>query len=119
MNMVSAIQAVGFSGSDRVLDGLRAEFGAVVAARIFEAEALDFLWEARVQERYLGQQTGWNLEDEDASQELSRVAILSFLDGEWHVGMCLIDGEGAAAELLWKRHFGCRGDAEFALLRAR
>ncbi|MFN3727717.1 MAG: hypothetical protein ACK4SZ_15600 [Allosphingosinicella sp.] len=115
MNMMTTI----FRGSDAAIDALRAEFGAVLADRIIEAEALDFLWEARVRERYLGQQIGWHLDDEDASEELSRIAILSVLDGRWHVAMCLVDGEGAAVELLWKRQFQCLGEAEIALVRAR
>jgi hypothetical protein len=98
---------------------LRAEFGAVLAERIIEAEALDFLWEARVRERYLGEHVGCDLDEEQASQELSRVVILSVLDGRWYAGMCLVDGEGAAVELLWKRSFECRAEAEFELLRAR
>ncbi len=115
MNMISAIGR----GCDVAIDALRAEFGAVLADRIIESEALDFLWEARVRERYLGQQIDWDFDDEEASQEFSRVAILSVPDGRWHVGMCLVDGEGAAVELLWKRRFDSRGEAEFELLRAR
>ncbi len=115
MNMISTIGR----GCDAALEALRAEFGAALAERIIEAEALDFLWEARVRERYLGQQIGWDFDDEDASRELSRVVILTVLDGRWYAGMCLVDGKGAAVELLWKRQFGSRGEAEFELLRAR
>ena len=106
-------------GCDAEIDALRAEFGAVLAERIIDAEAVDFLWDARVRERYLGQQIGWDMDDEDASQELSRVAFLSILDGRWYTGLCLVDGEGAAVELLWKRQFDSRAEAEFKLLRAR
>ncbi len=67
MNMISTMGP----GCDAAVDALRAEFGAVLAERIFEAEAVDFLWEARVRERYLGQQIGWGFDDEDGSQELS------------------------------------------------
>lgn len=115
MNIISTIGR----GCDAAVDALRAEFGAVLAERIIEAEALDFLWDARVRERYLGQQIGWDSEDEDASQELSRVAILSALEDRWYAGMCLVDGEGAAVELLWKRQLESRAEAEFELLRAR
>ncbi len=115
MNTISTLGR----GCDAAVDTLRAEFGAVLAERIIEAEAVDFLWEARVREQYLGQQIGWDMDDEDGSQELSRVAILSVLDGRWYAGLCLVDGEGAAVELLWKRQFGSRGEAEFELLRAR
>jgi hypothetical protein len=114
MNMISTIGR----GCDAAVDALRAEFGAVLVERIIEAEAVDFLWEARVRERYLGQQIGWDLDDEDF-QELSRVAILSVLDGRWYAALCLIDREGAAVELLWKRQFGTRGEAEFQLIRTR
>ena len=115
MNMISTVGR----SCDVDVDALRAEFGAVLAERIIEAEALDFLWEARVRERYLGQQIGWEFDDGEPFQELSRVAILSVLDGRWYTGMCLVDGEGAAVELLWKRQFQSRGEAEFELLRAR
>jgi hypothetical protein len=67
----------------------------------------------------LGQQIAWDLDQEDASQELSRVAILSILDGCWNAAKCVVDGEGAAVELLWKRRFDTRAEAEFELLRAR
>ncbi len=115
MNTISMIGR----GCDGAIDALRAEFGGMLAERIIEAEAVDFWWESRVREQYLGQQIGLDLDDGDASQELSRIAILSILEGRWYVGMCLVDGEGAAVELLWKRQFGSRGEAEFELLLAR
>jgi hypothetical protein len=115
MNMMSTIGR----GCDASVDALRAEFGAVLAERIIEAEAVDFLWESRVAERYLGQQVGWDFDDEDASRDLSRIAILSVLDGRWYAGVCLVDGEEAPVELRWKRPFECRAEAEFELLRVR
>ena len=115
MNMMATIGR----GCDVAIDALRAEFGGILTERILEAERLDFLWEARVRERYLGQQIGWHLDEEDAPQELSRVAILSTLEGRWYAGLCLIDGDGQAVELLWKRCFHPRGEAETELLRAR
>ena len=115
MNMMTTIGR----NCNAAVDALRAEFGAILAARIIEAEALDFLWDARVRERYLGQHVRLDVDDEEPSQELSRVAILSVLDGRWYAGMCLVDGEGAAVELLWKRHFWSRGEAENELLLTR
>jgi hypothetical protein len=115
MNMMANIGR----GCDAAVEALRAEFGAVLVERIIEAEAVDFLWEARVQERYIGQACGLDVDDEEASQELSRVAILSVLDGRWYAAMCVVDGEGTAVALLWKRQFERRGEAEFELLRAR
>jgi hypothetical protein len=46
--------------------------------------------------------------DDDDERELSRVAILSFLAGRWHTACCLVDGEGMAVDLLWKRSFDGR-----------
>ena len=112
---MNTISAIGNGTCEAAVEALRAEFGAVLAARIMEAEALDFLWEARVRERYLGQHFG--LED-DGDTELSRVAILSFFDGWWHAGVCLADGDGAAVELLWQRRCEARDAAQAAFDRA-
>jgi hypothetical protein len=91
----------------------------VLAERIFEAEAVDFLWEARVEERYLGQHFSSEFDVSRGDDELSRVAILSCWAGIWHVGMCLVDGEGCAVELLWKRQYDSRGEADAALRGAQ
>jgi hypothetical protein len=115
MNMITTIGR----GCDAAVDALRAEFGAIMAERIMEAEAVDFLWEARIRERYLGQHIGCDFDHEDAAEELARVAILSLLDGRRYIGACLVDGEGAAVELLWKRQLEGGEDPEFELLRAR
>jgi hypothetical protein len=100
-------------GCEARVEALHAEFGAVLAARIIEAEAVDFLWDARVKERYLGQHFDVCFEAEDEA-ELSRIAILGFLDGRWHAGTCLVDCEGRAADLLWKESFSERAEAEAA-----
>lgn len=104
---------------DAQVDALRAELGAVLADRILELEAVDFLWDSRVRERYLGQHIDALADDGSVSQDLSRMAILSFLDGGWHAGICLVDGEGFAIELLWQRTFGSRDEAEYAFVHAR
>ena len=114
MNSFSAISNVG----EQIVEGLRAEFGAIQAARILEAEAVNFLWEARVRERYLGQHVDVGLDAEEDELELARVAVLALLDGRWHVAACLVDGEGCAVDLLWKRCFDGRGQAEAAFDRA-
>ena len=115
MTMISAISN---TRCDAVVDALRAEFGVVLAARILEGEAMDFLWDARVKERYLGQHFDVGFCSEEDETELSRIAILSFLGGRWHAGTCLVDGEGRAADLLWKECFGNREEAEAAFERA-
>ena len=115
MMMISAISN---GGCDAVVDALRAEFGVVLAARIMEAEAADFLWDARVKERYLGQHFDVGLDGGHDEIELSRIAILSFLGGRWHAGTCLVDGEGRPVDLLWKQKFDGMDGAEAAFERA-
>ncbi len=79
MNMMTTI---GQRRGDVQMDAIRAEFGAIVAETILEAEAADFLWEARVQERYLGQHADVICDEEDASQDISRIAFLSLFEAE-------------------------------------
>ena len=123
MTMVSLISDGPKDGYSQLVRELQAEFlhgdvGAL-ADRIVEAEAADFYWEARVRERYLGQHFGLNDDADDAGEELARVAMLSFFARRWHVGACLVDGEGLSAGLLWRRSFARRSDAEAAFARAR
>ena len=107
--------AIGSGAFEGLVDALRAEFGAVLAARILEAEELDFLWDARVSERYLGQHFGADCDD---GSELSRIAIMSLFDGSWHVAMCLADGDGEAVALLWRHCCERREEAQAAFERA-
>jgi hypothetical protein len=115
---MTMISATGNGRCDALVEGLRAEFGAILADRILEAEAADYLWEARVKERYLGQHLDVGFGDGEDERELSRVAILSCLGGLWHVASSLIDGEGMVVDLLWKRSFESRGAAEAGFDRA-
>jgi hypothetical protein len=97
-------------------------FGRSLAAfspTVFGAEAADFLWESRVLEHYLGQHLDTIPGEERMAEDVSRVALLSFLDGRWRAGICLIDGEGAPVDLLWKRMFESREEAEYAFIHAR
>ena len=114
MNMIYAIST---RGCDARVEELRAEFGGILTDRIIESEAVDFLWEGRVRERYLGLHVEEFAENE-RFEDVSRVAVLSSVGGRWYVGLCLVDGEGEAIDLLWKREFGGRSDAEIALERA-
>jgi hypothetical protein len=115
---MTMISATANGRCDALVVGLRAEFGAILADRILEAEAADYLWEARLKERYLGQHLDVGFGDDDDERELSRVAILSFLGGVWHTASCLVDGEGMAVDLLWKRSFDSREAAEAGFDRA-
>lgn len=114
MNMISTMVN---GPCDALVEGLRAEFGAILADRIVEAEAADYLWEARLKERYLGQHVDVGFDEADDELELARVAILSFLNGVWHAASCLVDGEGMAVDLLWKRSFDSFEAAEAAFER--
>jgi hypothetical protein len=115
MNMISTI---GNARCDALVEGLRAEFGAIMADRIIEAEATDFLWETRLKERYLGQHIDAVFGLVDDELEFARIAVLSVLGGRWHVAACLVDGEGAAVDLLWKKSFEDREQADAAFERA-
>jgi hypothetical protein len=116
---MTMISSLGMGRCEALVDALRAELGGVLAERVMEAEAADFLWESRLRERYLGQHFDAFDQDELSFSEVSRIAFLSFLDGRWHAGICLVDGEGAAMELVWKRTFRSCGEAETAFVLAR
>jgi hypothetical protein len=115
---MTTISSIGIGRCEMVVDALRAEFGAILAQRILEDEAIDFLWEARVQERYLGQHMDAEIDFDGDAEEFARIVILSFLDDRWHAGLCLVDGEGRAVGLLWKRSFERREQAEAVFERA-
>ena len=116
MDMISTVDV---GRCEALVDALRAELGGVLAERIIEAEAAEFLWESRLREHYLGQHIDGFNDDFGSSEDISRIAFLSFLDGCWHAGICLVDGEGSAIELLWKRTFQGFEEAELAFIRAR
>lgn len=122
MTIISEIPNAGDAYA-RLVEGLRLEFGSAeigaLAERILEAEKAEFHWESRVGERYLGQHFLLDFADEDAGEDVSRIAILSFLGGRWHAGVCLVDGDGCAIDLLWLRSFERREDASEAFIRAR
>jgi hypothetical protein len=123
MTIISAIPGGSGDAYARLVEGLRAELGcsdiAALADRIFEAEKVDFHWQARVRERYLGQHFALDFDGEDAGEDISRIAILSFLAGRWHAGICLVDGNGCAIDLLWLRSFERHEDAADAFVKAR
>ena len=100
--------------------GLEREFGqgvgAALAARFLEAEESDFLWEARISERWLGRY--WSA-DEEGSDDLDRVAILARLGRAWSVAVLIIDGEGCAHGLMGRRDFRRKSEAARALASLR
>ncbi len=100
--------------------GLELEFGRgageALAHRFLEAEEVDFHWEARVQERWIGSYAG-DFND-GIELELDRVWVVGRLDGRWFVAVMIIDGDGNAHEMMGKRRFGRRGDALRAFVDA-
>jgi len=101
--------------SERVMTaliaGLEIEFGRgageALAHRFLEAEEVDFHWEARIEERWIGSYAG-GFDDEI---ELDRVRVVGRLDGRWFVAVMIVDGDGNAHGMMGKRRFGRRGDA--------
>jgi hypothetical protein len=95
--------------SDRVMAtlvaGLELEFGRgaaeALAARFIAAEECDFIWDARVEERWLGAYEA--LEEEGF--EFDRVAVIGALDGHWFAAICIIDGDGNPHGLIARRCF--------------
>lgn len=115
---MTTITAIANGACEARIEALHAEFGATLAARIIKSEAADFLWDARVKERYLGQHFDVWMGTDEGEIELARIAFLSLLGGRWHVGACLVDGEGMAADLLWRQGFDGKDEAEAAFQRA-
>jgi len=107
--IMSMVQPVS-RASDRVMAalvaGLELEFGRgageALAHRFLEAEEADFLWDARVLERWLGSYD--SLDDEDF--ELDRIAILGRQGRRgWFVATMIVDGDGKARGMIGKRFF--------------
>jgi hypothetical protein len=115
MGMVQPISEASAKVMDRVMaalvSGLEIEFGQSVgealARRFLEAEESDFLWDARVQERWIG---AYESADDDEI-ELDRVRIFGCLDGKWFVATMIVDGDGNAHGVMGRREFGRRNQA--------
>lgn len=122
MTIISEIPASGDAYA-QLVHGLRKTLGcdeiALLAERIFDAERVDFLWQARVRVRYLGQHWALDLGDEEGADELSRMAVLSSVGERWHAGVCLVDGEGCAVDIVWSRSFDHAEEAMDMFVRAR
>ncbi|HWV60863.1 MAG TPA: hypothetical protein VN034_09425 [Sphingopyxis sp.] len=108
--------------SDRVfaalVAGLELEFGrgagAALAQRFLDAEEVDFHWDARVQERWIGAYEGC----EDGDVELDRIAILGRLAGDYFVATMIVDGDGKVQGMMGRYSFGCEIEARKAFLAA-
>ena len=104
--------------TDRVMAtliaGLEIEFGRGAAEGLahhfLEAEEVDFHWDARILERWLGAYEA----QYDDDLELDRIQILGRLEGRWFVATCIVDGDGNAHGMLGCRDFSSEGAARQA-----
>ncbi len=107
-----------YAASDRVMaalvSGLEIEFGQgageVLAQHFLEAEEIDFIWEVRIEERWIGAFESI----EEAEQELDRIEILGRLDGRWFVAMMIVDGDGKVHGMIGKRTYESERAARMA-----
>lgn len=94
-----------------LISGLELEFGRGVAEalahRFLEAESIEFHWDARDEERWIGSYP--NAEEDGI--ELDRVRIVGRLDGRWFVAVMIVDGDGNAHGMVGKRDFRSRAYA--------
>jgi hypothetical protein len=119
--VMSMTQSIG-AASDRVMaalvSGLEIEFGRgageALAQRFLENEEVDFHWDARVLERWIG--TYESADEEDF--ELDRIMIFGRLDGKWFVAAMIVDGDGNAHGMMGKRIFGREREARAAFAQA-
>ena len=103
------------AAADRVIaalvSGLELEFGRgageALAHQFLAAEDVEFHWDARVEERWIGTYEGASEDD----IELDRARILGRLDGRWFVAVMIVDGDGNAHGMMGLRNFRRRGDA--------
>lgn len=122
MNRVHHLGTASARSSDRVMAvlvaGLEIEFGYTagnaLAQRFLEAEESDFLWEARVEERWLGSYE--SIDEDDLT--LDRIAICGRLDGRWFASVMLVDGDGLAHGTMGKRFCQSRRSAHEAMVDA-
>ncbi len=111
------IQSIG-AEADRVMavlvSGLEIEFGhgagEALAHRFLEAEEVDFHWDARCDERWIGAYA--DMDEEDI--ELDRIAIIGRLDSKWFVAVMIVDGDGNAHGMMGKRTFRREREAQEA-----
>jgi hypothetical protein len=104
---------------DELVAGLEIELGVrdvdAVAARWIEAEAADFYWQCRIEERALG--SYHSLENEGSDLELT--AVLGQLHRRWYVAWLVVDGDGEVQDLLQVRQFLSRSSAGETFDRVR
>lgn len=117
---MTIIHSIG-TASDRVMTALAAgldiEFGRgageALAHHFLEAEEVDFHWDARASERWIGCYES----ADDEELELDRIKVFGFLDGIWFVADMIVDGDGNAHAMMGKRSFMRERDAYLAFVQ--
>jgi hypothetical protein len=98
--------------------GLEIEFGCGagegLAQQFLAAEEMDFRWDARGEERWLGSYESIDGDD----LVLDRVAICGRLDGDWFMATMIVDGDGEAQGMLGCRSFRSVNAARRAMATA-
>lgn len=119
MTMISIVQTASRDAYPALLASIEQQFGregsVEIATRFLEAEAADFHWDSRIEERHLG---SYESSDEDG-EELERIAIIGQLRGAWFVATCIVDGDGAVHFMHDLRLFKSAWDADEAFCDAR
>lgn len=123
MGIVESIETASAKCNDRIMarlvSGLEIEFGSgageALAHRFLAAEESDFLWDARIEVRWLGSYE--SIDDEDL--ELDRIAICGRLNGRWFASVMLVDGNGMVHGTVARRFFRSRKLAHDAMADAR
>lgn len=114
MGVIQSIEVASDPVFAALVSGLEYEFGrgagAALAKRFVEAEEVDFLWDARIEERWIG--TYERIDSDEI--ELDRVAILGRFDGEYFAAVMIVDGDGNAHGMMGRRSFESIGEAHAA-----
>jgi hypothetical protein len=101
-----------------LVSGLELEFGRgageALAHRFLDAEEVDFHWDARIEERWIGAYESADMDD----VELDQVAVLGRFDGQWFVARLIVDGDGEAHGMISRRGFESIGAAREAFATA-
>jgi hypothetical protein len=102
-----------------LIAGLEREFGRgageALAHRFIDAEETDFLWDARLEERWIGAYESMDGGD----PELDRIAICGRLDDRWFASVMIVDGDGNAHGMMARRYCDSRDSARAATADAR
>jgi hypothetical protein len=103
MTIISATPGGSGDPYARLVASLQVEFEnseiCALAARIREVEKAEFHRNSCVQQHYFGRHLLADPGDDESGEERARIAILTFLAGRWHSGICHVDRNGCAAPM--------------------